>query len=396
MVHIPSCALCSGRRPFCIHKSYPLVGGWEIEKKIKEKLKKDFFGPSYSVFVGREGYPDVFAGPLVGIEEKEAIDSPQSWMGMEYSKIIELRSFLLRSKKMENIKSKSRFIRQVQELSLAHRPADIEVGFKKTPVYSFRLSEALQPMGPSGELEKMRVTENIKVKEKIERIVTDDLKAGQATFLLYKAGLDVYKIASIFSSGSLGLEKNKKLVPSRWTATGIDDIIAKALIEKIKKYPSINEYEVFESMHIDNHFVVLLMPGSWEFENFEVWAPGSNWALPTQSRIIEEYEPFQGRKEYAEKQAGGYYASRISAVSYLEKIKRQARVVVFREVGEDYSVPLGVWLVRETSGKAFAPTPKKFQTQQEALSYIKTRLRIPIEEYRKQSRILGQKRIFEF
>lgn len=395
MVHIPSCPLCSGRRPFCIHKSYPFPKV-DVEGMVKEKLKKDFFGPSYSIFVGKRFYPDVFAGPMLGIEEREGIDSPSSWYGMDYSKIIELRSFLLRSKKGENVHSRSRFIQDMQELALAKKPADVEMRFRKTPVFSFSLSEAFQPMGPSATMEKMKVTENVRVKQKVERIVSDELKAGEQAFLLYQAGMDVYKLSSIFSSGALGLEQTKKLVPSRWSVTGIDDIIAKNLMEKIRGYPSINNYMVFESSYLDNHFVILLMPGNWEFENFEVWAPGSNWSVPTQSRIIEEYEPYEGRSDYASGQAGAYYSVRLGISEFLKKIKRQSRAVVFREVGEGYTIPMGVFVIRECVRNAFKQSHRKFTAKKEALEYVSSKLRIPISEYMKQSKILRQKRLVDF
>ena len=60
---------------------------------------------------------------------------------MEYGKIIEMRSFLLRAKKPEHIHSRSRFTEEMQELALARKPADVEMHFKKIPSFSFRLSE---------------------------------------------------------------------------------------------------------------------------------------------------------------------------------------------------------------------------------------------------------------
>ncbi|MBL7160247.1 MAG: hypothetical protein ISS93_00135 [Candidatus Aenigmarchaeota archaeon] len=395
MVSVPSCPLCAGRRPFCIHKSYPFPSP-TLEKDIQGKLKKDFFGPSYSVFIGRRGYPNILAGPMLGIEPKEGLDSPSTWFGMDYSKIIELRSFLLRSKKVEGIRSSSKFVQEMQELALAKKPADVETSFRRTPQFSFSLSESFQPMGPSGLLEKMRVTDNVSIPVRVERIVSDELKAGEQAFLLYQQGMDVYRLASILSSGTLGLQENKKLVPSRWSVTGVDDIIAKKLMSQVRTYPSVNDYIVFESQYLDNHFVILMMPGSWEFENFEAWAPGSNWSTQTQSKIIEEYEPHHGRTSYAESQAGGYYAARLPAVRYLDSVKRQARVISFREVGEGYSVPLGVWVVRQTAEHAFKQPPKRFATIEEALNYCDSLLRIPIQAYKKQSRILQQRRLTEW
>lgn len=393
---INTCSVCQGLRPYCIHKSYPIERPKEIEKKVKERLKKDFFGPSYSVFVGQYGYPQVNMGPMTGLEENKNMDNPANWFGMDYQQIIELRSMLIRSQQPENIFSKNKFIQENQELALASKPTEVELLFKKEPVYKFVLSDYLQPMGPTGTLEKLRITENTKIERKVEYIVKDDLKAAEASYLLYQNNQDVYKITTILSSGILGKDENKKLVPTRWGITAIDDIIGKRLIENIKDCQQISEFIIFESSYMDNHFTVLLMPGSWEFENFEVWSPGSNWSAPTQGRIVEEYEPYDGRKSYADKQAGGYYATRLAVLEHLDKIKRQAKVVVFREVGEGYSLPLVVWQVRENVRNAVRQEAKKFQTEKETFEYLKIKLRIKIEDYIKKSSVLKRKTIFSF
>jgi len=334
------CLMCKGGRSLCGHSPCPLLPKFDIEKKLQGKVSKDFFGPSYSVFVGRYGYPRVNVGPMVAIEEKPGLDTPNTWLNRDYADIVELRSLLLRSKQMEPVKSRSRLVSESQELVLADRPTDVEMNFKKLPVYRVSFSDIVQPMGPSALLEKMKVTENVHVPRKVDKVVNDELKASQQSYELYKSGLDVYKISSILSSGALGLENNRKLVPTRWSIAGSDDIIAKKLMEDIREFPSINEYFVFESKHLDNHFVILMMPGSWEFENFEAWAPGTVWTKNIKNpQIFEEYEPFKGRTKYAEKEGGGYYASRIASVEKLHEMKRQAKVVVFREIHEGYVVP---------------------------------------------------------
>src|SRR3989338_3175849 len=237
MAYIPSCKICKDVRPFCIHKSYPIERPKDIEARIKEKLKKEFFVPNYSVFVGHFGYPQVNMGPMAGLEIHSEIDDPSKWFGLDYQKIIELRSMLIRSQQPENIFSKNKFVQENQDLALASKPTDIELVFKKEPVYNFVLSDYLQPMGPVGSLEKLRVTENIKIDRKVEYIVKDDLKAAETVNLLYQNRQDVYKITTILSSGILGKQENKKLVPTRWGITATDDIIGKQLIEKIKDCP---------------------------------------------------------------------------------------------------------------------------------------------------------------
>ncbi len=390
------CEICYGKRPFCIHKSYPLPKVYSLQKQVEEKLSTELFGPSYSIFVGNFGYPNVNIGPLTSLNDNGNIDDPSKWFGMSYSDIIEIRSFLIRSKQKSSIFSKDRFIEDNQELAIAKRATDTEVIFEKKPFYKINLSEVSQPMGPSATLKKMRITENVKVDPRIDKIVGDDLKSQESVGLLYKQKQDVYKISTILSSGILGVEENRKLVPTRWSITAIDDIIGKKLIEEIKDYQPVNEFLVFESFYMDNRFMILLMPGSWEFENFETWAPQSNWHKPTEGRIIEEYEPYTGRTKYADKQAGGYYAARLGILEGLKRMRRQARVMSFREIYEGYRIPLGVWQVRENVRNAFRNNPKKFQTLNKALEYIGEELRVKMEDYRKKSVILKQKRLFDF
>src|SRR3989338_7015918 len=336
----------------------------EMRRLMAPKMTKEFYGPSPGIFIGAEGYPKVNAGPLGIMENNPLYDNPASWLNLSYMQIICMRAATLLANKKENI-------------------------FSKKPLFSMDFDSITQPIGPSAKLEKLLITENPKIDVKVEKVAADELKANEAARILYSTGIDVYKITTILSSGALGIDK--KMVPTRWSITATDDIITKSLLHDVRTYNSINEIMVFESFNLDNRFVVLMMPGSWEFENFESWPRGSQWY-----GLEEEYEPFAGRTCYAEKQAGGYYASRLGVVEHLHKIKRQARVVVFREIYEGYSVPLGVWVVRENSRNMFKNPPKGFDLISEALVYIAGRLRHPIGMYLRKSKILRQKRMSDF
>jgi hypothetical protein len=323
------------------------------------------------------------------------LDNPAEWYGFDFDKIIEFRANLVRSKKKEYIKPRSKFVESLQELVLSAKPLWIETKFKKVPKYVLSFSPISQPMGPTGILEKFRITENPKIPRKVEKIVFDDLKAEEQVFELYTRGYDVYYITKIFSAGVLG--KDKKLVPTRWSITAVDDIIARKLAERIKTYPKISEYLVWHNTYLDNHFEILFIPGVWSFEQFEAWAPGTLWtSQESKYTITVEREGYRGRRDYAIKEGGGYYAARLAICEQLERMKRQASVVVFREIYEGYIMPVGVWEVRENVRHAFQKPPRKFATLQEALRDIEKRLRIPIREYLQRSCILQQKSLNEF
>jgi len=372
----------------------PLLDRIKVSERMKEISSEKFFGPSSSIFVGRFGYPNVSVGPL-GNLDKSDMGEPSSWFGKNYEEIIEKRSLVLRSKYRQNIFSKSVFVEENQLLAMARKPTDVEMEFKNKPVYRMSFSDVVQPMGPSVSIKKMRIAENVKISASMERIISDEMKANDAAFLLYKKETDVYKLATILSSGILGLDR--KMVPTRWSITAMDDMIAKNLMKNLRTFPSINEFRVYFSEFLNNRFLILAMPGNWEFENFEAWKPGSFWSSSLKkTEIVEEYEPFRGRKNYADKQAGGYYASRLGVVEGLHEMKRQARVVVFREVYEGYVVPVGVWQVRENVRNAMKSDYQKFSTLKEALDYARSRLKIPLEEYLKKSVVLKQKRLEDF
>ncbi len=393
------CLVCKGSRMLCGLARCPVLSRFSLRTRIAPSLKEDFFGQTTSVFIGRQNYPNVYVGPLAPMtgDNMQMIDDPSKWFGTDYSKLVEMRSSLLRSKSRGNVHSRSRTVLDLQEIAMASRPPDVEMRFKGKPVYKVSFSDVTQPMGPTATLKRLTLAENVHVGTKVEKIVTDEMLARDASFELYKAGQDVYKISTILSSGALGLQENRRMVPTRWSITASQTTVADMIIRDIKKMPSVNEYRVYSSSYLDNHFVVLLMPGNWEFENFEAWAPGTPWSFNAkETQILAEYEPYHGRKKYADLQGGGFYASRLGVVEGLHGIRRQARVVVFREVHEGYIVPLGVWQVLENVRNAFRQPFMRFDTREDALKHIGSMLRLPVSDYTRQSVLLRQKRLEEF
>ncbi|VVB55383.1 Uncharacterised protein [uncultured archaeon] len=252
-------------------------------------------------------------------------------------------------------------------------------------------------MGPSGELQRLRVTENPKIPRKVESLSGGEVPANEALHTLYDDHFDVYYLANVLASGAFGVRDKQRLVPTRWSITAVDDTVAKQIVSEIKDYPSINEISVHSNVYLDNRFEVLLLPGAWEFEQFEAWSPNTPWTKGQFEPVIaHEYEGHRGRKAYAFEEGGGYYAGRIAVAEHLRGIRRQARVVVFREVYDGYVVPLGVWQVRENVRQAMKNEPVKFQTLKEALSEIQKRLTIPLKSYLEKSVVLRQRRLSDF
>ncbi|UCD02995.1 MAG: hypothetical protein JSV63_04410 [Candidatus Aenigmatarchaeota archaeon] len=383
----------------CGLRTCPLLSRFNVRPKIQKNLKEDFFGPSTSVFIGRFGYPDVFTGPLAPMttDHTDIIDKPSTWFGTPYQDLVEMRSTILRTKEPTNIFARNRTVDQLQEIALAKKAPDVEMTLKGKPVYRVSFSDVSQPMGPSANLKTLDIAGNVRISRHVDKAVSDELTARESGYMLYSKGEDVYKVSTILSSGSLGMPERRKLVPTRWSITASQTLVANEIIKEIKDYPSVNDYMVFTSEYLDNHYEVLLMPGAWEFENFEAWAPGTPWSMNAKNtEVLAEYEPYRGRTKYADLQGGGFYASRLAVTEGLKALRRQARVVVFREVHEGYVIPLGVWQVLENVRNAFRSGGSKFVTKEEALKDIETRLRLPLTDYERQSVILRRKTLADF
>ena len=169
------------------------------------------------------------------------------------------------------------------------------------------------------------------------------------------------------SVGVLGLKKDKKLVPTRWSITATDDMLGKNLIKNIRDYPWIENYELFFGSFLGNHYIIMLSPGVWSYELFELYLPGSSWNPSNEIKASTDYEGYEGRKDYASNTVGGYYASRLPVVEYLNSIKRQASILVVRIETPSYWAALGVWVVRESVKKALANRKLEFPSLEEML-----------------------------
>lgn len=386
----------------------------------KTKRNVDVFGPSPpGFFVGRYNYPNVAVGPLVPFKEYvetlpisdfHILDAPELWYGTSSESVIRYRSSLVRSNFKVNVKSASkqkktappletqRLLDTSQELSMAARPVDTETHIEKLKLNVIMDNHAL-PLGPSGITNKIRITENVKVHPKVDYCVADtDLKATEAVadYLYMKGRVPFSTIQRVFSAGLLGEKKNRKLVPTRWTITAVDDIISKRLITDIKKFPEINDYQIFESTYLDNHFKILLFPGKFMYEMNEVWAPNSLWntslsggKAPLKPQIATDTEFYGGRKNYASNITGAYYAARKSICEHLIKIKRQARILIFREVSPGYTVPLGVWVIRETTKNAMENyKPLIYDNFNDAITKMSEGLMVPQIHWEKSSNLI--------
>ncbi|MBU0762875.1 MAG: hypothetical protein KKD39_07595 [Candidatus Altiarchaeota archaeon] len=391
------CLACKGGRLLCGEKYCPLIPK-TYEKKVKARLSKEMFGPSTSVFVGWNGYPTVSAGPMTSLDDKlaDVLDNPGAWYGKTLQDIVNMRSMLVRGRQKRPVSDRSKYVEEMQELALSVKAVDVEAHYKTAPQYSMSFSPIHQPMGAQGDLKKFKITENTVIPRKVDYIVSDDLKSTQQVVKLFDSNFDVYYLTDVISSGTLGGEENKRLVPTRWSITAVDDMLAKEIIVRLKDMREVSQVEVYENTYMENHFEILVIPGAWEFELFEAWSPNTIWGSPAGTEVVVEHELNKGRKEYAYNEGGGYYAARFAAAEALYEKRRQGRCVIFREIYDTYVMPVGVWEVRENVRAAMGKPPQRFPSVDSALDDIKNRLNLPIHKYLSKSTILRQRRLTDY
>jgi len=368
-----------------------------IFSRKQQELKADFQGTSPTPFVGRFGYPNISVG-IMALPEKRndawMFDSPRHWasQNMAIDNVIDYRSSLINSRFLANVKvsnvnnshASSKLLEIGQEIGMASKPVDVEINLEQKPVFRLNTFDRMAPTGPNAKLRKAEITENPKIARKVDKVVSDtDLRAGEALNYLYENGYDENFLTKLFSIGNLGVQKARKLVPTRWSITAIDDTLGKNMIEEIKDY-EVDSYNAFFGGYLGNYYIIMTFPRQWSYELFETYAgsfekgkdmkqgetesQGNNMSG---KRVWTDYESVYGRKDYADDTAGGYYAARIGILESLKKRKKQASILALRFITDEYYLPLGVWVVREAVRKAMSNTPIEFEEEEYMLKYAR-------------------------
>jgi len=404
------CVKCKGRL-WCGSKCFILEREQAKQKTLVNIKDHDIQSQSPpGVFVSWHGYPKVNFSPMAPAIEQDdywIIDDTDKWFGLPTEKIVTFRESLVRGNmpvEISQAKDPGYELVEVQETLMAKKPVDIEMKLKGAPrARSLSFSDFHAPMGPQAELKKFEMTENPSINPKIDYLYSDtDAKSNDAMVELFKANVGVNQLHKILSAGMLGVKKNRRFVPTRRSIVAIDSNISEYFIdEQIKYYPQIQELSLFYSNYLENYFYVILLPKEWSYELMEVYKPGASWNLDsTKPTFMSNHEFYQGRKNYAEDTAGGYYAVRIAVAEYLVKKKKQATALVFREIGDSGAPSLGVWKCREVVRDALKKKPLTFNDLSLALKYLKTKLTVPLKYWVKESKILDdlyhQKRLTDF
>lgn len=318
-----------------------------------------------SVFVGSYGYPKVYVGPMLPpVHGDTAIfDSPERWRGLSLGDIVGLRLGMIRGVRqiradLAGSGGDGRYVERLQEVAMASAPIGSDISFEK-PVQIRTVRRGRHsggddtgtPFGPIGLVRSAEFSDVPRPSKQIERLYYDtDASASEAMFSLYESGVAMSDIQRCLSIGMLG--SRRRLVPTKWSITAADSVISSRLLGHVSECDVVDSCRVFCHEHLGNAFAVVLFENRWLFELVEAWhapAPdGNNNTAQAQGRTSFASDWETSHLQRAPRNtAGAYYAARLGVLEYLAEKHAQAGALVLREIRPEYSVPVGVWQVRE-------------------------------------------------
>jgi len=346
----------------------------------------EMVGPSPpQLFVGRYGYPDVRAGPsATWLSENDsefapsATGDPADLFGRPLEEVAARHANLItggQRMKVQEAQRPGQMLETTQEIAMADRSVDVELDFAR-PIRIGRsptFDSMSTPLGPAGEVLRAEVVGHPSIPRKVDSIASEtDLLATDAMDELSASSIGEAHISRLLSSGVLGRESTRRLVPTRWSITATDDMLGKRLWRRVRDLPSIDKVSVYEATYLDNRFHIILTPGLWAFHMLEAWTKGSLWS--DSGGVIGDWEEMKPRTKYADCITGAYYAARLGVLEHMLSVGRSGACLIWRDIGEGYWAPVGVWLIRETVREAMKQTPKQFDSLKEAVDYVGPRV----------------------
>jgi DNA repair protein NreA len=350
-----------------------------------------------AVFVGRYGYPKVSFGPLLSPEHgsTEMLDTPEEWVGRSVAEVVGFRTGLVRGTSPIRVTDAEKpipLLEDLQLLGLAAESVESETRFRRAPRGHIALSDTAPPFGPSAPIDHLRLDVR-RLDPHLDRLSSDTAaNARTAVTELYARGVRVSRIQRAFSVGTLGRRGRRKLVPTRWSITAVDDVLSKENLVHVRNLPELGEILVHRLTALDNRWLIVLLPGSWRYESIETWYPETLWnPSPTEVVMGGDHEGHDGRTTYASI-GGCYYAARLAVTEHLLRLGRQAGAVVLREVHPGEILPLGVWNVREHVRAALRERPLRPSSLEELGGVIRASFAIPLDRWLRQSAVLHEAR----
>jgi len=382
------CEVCRGFARFCKISTCPFYRNVLKEVGLAKISSDIVFGSSPpTVIVGEKGYPRVWVGPTVSLIDQPqttALDNPSEWLEASIEDLLKIRLTLLYGRAVKSVKTYGDpYLQTVQETSSSVKPVDIELATEGELSIRPGFGVRAAPHGPSAKIKKIKIASNVSIPRRVDSMINDPyVSSVEAVIQLYSQGFDEYYLMRLFSAGLLGRSPERKLVPTEWSITAVDDILSRKLYQEVRKNNVIPEFRVYSYEAVENAAHIILTPTPWMYELLEGWLKHAHH--PTYS----DHEYLKPRTTYAENTGGAYYAVRFSILRHMKVKHFQAGAIVFFEILPGW-IPLGVWRFREIVRVALTKPAEKHQTFEEALETVSRRLRIPMIEYVKKSWLIN-------
>ncbi|MCL4450218.1 MAG: hypothetical protein M1386_02740 [Candidatus Thermoplasmatota archaeon] len=348
-IPVSLCIRCKGAKLLCGKTTCPIVSKVYIAQGIKVDVNSVSGESPPSIFVGHHGYPKVRIGPALPPRrgDTEIYERPDLWGKMTVDDIARLRFSLYRGYKVLPISSPAdpnNYLLELHDLILSARPVFSEIEYSSTE-RKIDFSAESQPFGPGG-YAKSFYHESSPSHPSVEKIYYDtDLKTVDALELLYPE-TSIYTIEKLFSAGMLGKTRGRKIVPTRWSITAVDKILSDQMIQLVRNFSEVEGYMYFHFRRIGNEYYVLISPGDYSFEMIENWNNGSIWTGPREAGAEGDYEK-PGRMVTNPRIGGAFFAAKLPILEFLKRKERKGNILVIRFIDGDYTMPLGVWQIRE-------------------------------------------------
>jgi len=393
------CLRCRSAQLLCGKPVCPLLLRYHaFERTLPMVQGTELSGTSPpAVFVGRFGYPKVSFGPLLSPEHgrTELLDTPEDWVGRSVAEVVGFRTGLIRGTSPIRVTDAEKpipLLEELQLLGIAAESAESEARFRRPPRGHIALSDTAPPFGPSAPIDQLRLDVR-RVDPHLDRLSSDTAASARiAVEELYQRGVKVSRIQRAFSVGTLGRRGHRRLVPTRWSITAVDDLLSKQNVREVRLLPELGEIQAHRLTALDNRWLIVFLPGIWRYESIESWYPSTFWnPSPTEIIMMGDHEGYDGRTTYASI-GGCYYAARLATSEALLRLGRQAGVVVLREVHPGEILPLGVWNVREHVRAALLEPAIRLDSMAELSGLIRSTFAIPLQRWLLQSAVLHEAR----
>ena len=358
------CTRCKGYKRLCGLPRCPILESFRAQVSVYLKLRGLTASGSTppSMLVGEYGYPRVNVYYMIPVdvygESSRIYEDPVAWttrrLGLD--DIVRLRSELLSARLEMPVHEPERLYEsEVGLAGVSEKPVDSEAELEKAPIPNLRFDGVTKPLGPRAPARRIRVSSNPKLNPVVEKVVHDDVDAMSSVEELYKSGVDIYTIQRLLSLGFLGKRFRRRLVPTRWAITAVDDMVSRVLRRELRDRPEVQDTRVYYNEYLGNRFLIVVKPGPGAFEWIEVWQPRSLWVRETSNPVVWRVE----ENALGETTAvdGGFSAARLAVLEALAEEGRRGDVIIVREVTPAYYAPVGNWHIRETVRRAVKLKP---------------------------------------